>query len=363
MCCVLPGGIGRIAESSSGRITRTGRLQLDKADTMRTHLCRLAISAKAVALLALFSPHTFGAEAAAQSYPNRPVRMIVPFAPGGGSDIVGRVMAQALTEHWGHAVVVDNRPGAGSTVGAALAAKAPPDGHTVMVSSSAIVFSPALYRGLSFDIQQDFRPVTLIGRQPSMLVVARSVSAASVKQLVDIARAQPGKLTFGSAGVGSATHLGGALLNVTAGIDLLHVPYKSAGLAMTALLAGEVQVLVTNMATVLPHVKAGRVRGLGVSSQTRTPLAPEIPTVIEGGLPGYEYDTWYAMLVPAATPERIVRDLHQAAERVMKQPKVSQQLTSQGIAAVMSAPDELKAYLASELSKWSKIIRASVAKD
>jgi len=284
--------------------------------------------------------------------------MLVPFAPGGGSDIVGRILAQGLTEHWKQAVVVDNRPGAGSTLGTALAAKAPADGHSVLVSSSAIVFSPSLYKDLSFNIQRDFRPVSLLARQPSMLVIAQGVKAANVSQLIELARAQPGRLAYGSAGVGSATHLGGELLRSTARIDLVHVPYKSAGLAMTALLAGEVQILVTNMATVLPHVKAGRVRSLGISSASRSELAPDTPTVIEGGLPGFEYDTWYAMLAPAGTAHTLVRQLHRDSEQVLRQPRIQQQLTSQGIAIVASTPEALGGYLAAELKRWDAIIRA-----
>jgi len=298
------------------------------------------------------------AKAGGPDYPNRPVRMIVPFAPGGGSDIVGRILAQSLTELWPHSVVIDNRPGAGSTIGTAIAGKTPADGHTLLVSSSAIVFAPALYKGLTFDVQRDFKPVSLLARQPSMLVVAQGVKATTIAQLLDLAKAQPGKLSYGSAGIGSATHLGGELLRATAGVQLLHVPYKSAGLAMSALLGGEVQVLITNMATVLPHVKSGRVKTLGISSKLRSPLAPEIPTVDESGLKGFEYDTWYAMLVPVGTPEPLLNLVHREAGRAMKRPVTQQQLTSNGIASVMSSPTELRDYLASELKKWDGIIRS-----
>lgn len=283
--------------------------------------------------------------------------MIVPFAPGGGSDIVGRILAQALSEQWSQPVVIDNRPGGGSTIGTSIAAKAPSDGYTLLVSSSAIVFSPWLYKGLDFDVRRDLRSVSLLARQPSMLVVSQSVKANSVSQLLELAKAQPGKLAYGSAGVGSATHLGGELLRATAGVQLLHVPYKSAGLAMSALLAGEVQVLITNMATVLPHVKSGRLKTLGISSKSRSALAPEIPTVDESGLKGFEYDTWYAMLVPAATGDGTVAFLHRETDRAMRQPAVRQQLTANGIASVMSSPQELRAYIGTELDKWERIIR------
>ena len=293
------------------------------------------------------------------SYPTRPVRMIVPFAPGGGSDIVGRILAQTLNEQWQQAVVIDNRPGGGSTIGAAITAKSPPDGYTVMVSSSAIVFSRVLYSGLTFELQRDFKPISLLARQPSMLVVAQGVKATNILQLIDLAKAQPGKLTFGSAGVGSATHLGGELLRSTAKIDLLHVPYKSAGQAMSAVLSGEVQVLITNMATVVPHVKSGRVRTLGISSKSRSPLAPDIPTVDEGGLKGFEYDTWYAMLVPAGVPSGLAEQIHRETKRALEHPSTQKQFTAAGITSVASTPEELKAFLASEIKKWDPILRAA----
>lgn len=316
---------------------------------------RLARCAAAVTVVATI---VLPWQAAAADFPQRPVRMIVPFAPGGGSDIVARILAQALGEDWHHPVVIDNRPGGGSTIGTAIAAKSPSDGHSLLVSSSAIVFSPALYKGLTFDVQRDLKPVSLLARQPSMLVVAQSVKASSVVQLIELAKSQPGKLSYGSAGIGSATHLGGELLRASAGVQLLHVPYKSAGLAMAALLSGEVQVLITNMATVLPHVKSGRVRTLGISSRARSPLAPDIPTVDESGLKGFEYDTWYAMLLPAGTPDALLSVLHRDSGRAMSRPSTQQQLTSNGISSVMSSPAELRDYLASELKKWDRIIRS-----
>ena len=202
------------------------------------------------------------------AYPSKPVRMVVPLAPGGGSDIVGRILAQALSEHWGKSVVVDNRPGAGSAVGTSIAAKAAPDGYTTLVSSSSMAISPALYKNLDFDVSRDFAGVTLIASQPSMLVVHPSVKAATVKELLALAKASPGKLPYASAGIGSATHLGTELLLYASKVEMLHVPYKSAGLATNALVSGEAQVLLTNMASVLPHVASGRLTALGISGAT-----------------------------------------------------------------------------------------------
>jgi len=297
--------------------------------------------------------------AESSAYPARPVRMIVPFAPGGGSDIVGRILAQGLNDRWGQAVVVDNRPGAGSTVGTALAARTVPDGHSILVSSSAIAFSPSLYKQLSYEITKDFASVSLLARQPSILAVAGNVPAASVKELIDLARARPGKLGFGSAGIGSATHLGGELFRYSAGVELVHVPYKSAGLAMSALLAGEVQVLLTNGATVLPHVKSGKVRALASSGRQRSEQVPDLPTIADAALPGFEYDTWYALLAPAATPPERIARLHADSVQVLRDRKFGALLTSQGLEIVASTPAALASYLKSEIAKWGKVIQAA----
>jgi tripartite-type tricarboxylate transporter receptor subunit TctC len=297
------------------------------------------------------------AQGAAAAFPARPVRVIVPLAPGGGSDIVARIAAAALGEAWGQTVVVDNRPGAGSVVGTALAAKAQPDGHTVLVSSSSLAISPALYTKLPFDIRRDFVPVTLIASQPSLLAVHASVPAANVKELLALARAQPGKLSYGSAGPGSATHLGSELFRLAGGIELLHVPYKSAGLATNALLSGEAQVLITNMASLLPHVKGGKVRALGVTSQKRSALAPDVPTVSEAGLPKFEYLTWYGMMAPAGTPKAIVDALQRDTARSLRVQSWSERFTQQGLDVLVTAPAEFSQFLAAELVRWDAVVR------
>ena len=289
------------------------------------------------------------------SYPSRPVRMIVPFSPGGGSDIVGRVVAQGLSDQWGQTVVVDNRPGAGSTVGTGIASRANSDGYTVMVSSSAISSSPALYKKLPFDITKDFLPITLIASQPSVLAVNPEVGVISVSELIALAKAEPGKLAFASAGVGSATHLGSELFRVKAGIKLVHVPYKSAGLAATALLSGEVQVLMTNMATALPLVKAGRITGLGVTSQERSPLAPELPTVSEAGLTGFEYSTWYGMLTPLGTPTPITSKINKGVLALLGSGASRQRLTDRGLSIHATTSDDFGRFLRSEVAKWKQV--------
>ena len=316
-----------------------------------------------LALLALIAASDAGARdsgrAAANDYPAKPVRIIVPLAPGGGSDIVARIVASELLNRWGQSVMVDNRPGGGSTVGTAIAAKAPADGYTLLVSSSSIAISPALYKNLDFDIRRDFAGITLISSQPSILAVHASVPASTVKELVALAKAQPGKMTYASAGSGSATHLGAELLKYTTGIDLVHVPYKSAGQATSALLSGESQILLTNMASVLPHMKSGRIKALGISASKRSALAPALPTVAESGIAGFEYSTWYAMLAPSGTPKFTVNRIQADLAALIKTSQMRDRFVALGMETYGTTPAELEAYLDREIAKWGKVIRAA----
>ena len=298
-----------------------------------------------------------GEALAAAAYPVRPVRVIVPLAPGGGSDIVARIAAAALGEAWGQTIVVDNRPGAGSVVGTSIAAKAAPDGHTLLVSSSSLAISPALYKDLPYDLRRDFMPVSLLASQPSVLAVHASVQAATVRELQALAKSQPGRLAYGSAGAGSATHLGSELFRLAAGIDLLHIPYKSAGLATGALLSGEAQVLLTNTASVLPHLKGGKVRALGVTSLKRIALASDIPTLAESGLPKFEYLTWYGMVVPAGTPKTVVDVLYRDTEKALRQPAFLDRFTQQGLDVLVTAPAAFGRFLESELQRWDTVVK------
>lgn len=305
------------------------------------------------------SPSLWAAQDPHGEYPRKPVRMIVPLAPGGGSDIVGRIVAAARSERWSQSVIVDNRPGAGTVVGTTIAAKAPADGYTVLVSSSSMAISPALHKDLAFDVRRDFDEVTLIASQPSILAVHPSVAAKSVPDMIAFARSQPGRLAFASAGPGSATHLGTELFMHAAGIKLLHVPYKSAGQATTALLAGEAQMLLTNMASLLPHVRSGKARALGVSSPARIALAPEIPTIAESGLPGFEYATWYGMLAPAGTPKAVIHRIHADTAQALAVKSVRDRFTNNGLVVYASAPSEFTRHLDTELKKWDRLIKAA----
>jgi tripartite-type tricarboxylate transporter receptor subunit TctC len=298
----------------------------------------------------------------ANGYPSRPVRIIVPLAPGGGSDIVARLGAPALIERWKQTVVIDNRAGAGSVIGTAIAAKAPADGHTLLVSSSSIAITPALYKDTGFDIVRDFEGISMLASQPSILAVHPSVPAASVRDLVGLLKSKPGQFRYGSAGQGSASHLSNELFRSAAGADVTHIPYKSAGLATTALLSGEVQLMVTNMATILPQVRAGKVKGLAVTSAQRSAMAPDLPTVSEAGLPGYEYTTWYAMLAPAGTPKPLVAGIHRDLAALAQTPAVRERFASQGLDFVATPPAEFNAYLKTEIAKWGKVVREAGVK-
>lgn len=305
------------------------------------------------------APVYAGIQATHERYPVKPVRMIVPLAPGGGSDIVGRIVASSLSGLWGQPVIVDNRPGAGTAVGMAVTARAPADGYTVVVSSSSMAISPALRHNPGFDVKRDFDAVTLIASQPSILAVHPALPASSLAELIALAKSRPGQLTFASAGLGSATHLGTELLMHAAGIKLLHVPYRSAGQATLALLTGEAQVLFTNMASLLPHVRSGKVRALGVSSLRRIVLAPDLPTMAEAGISGFEYATWYGMLVPAGTLQSVIERIHADTAKAIFAPHVQEQFTNRGLSIHASPPGEFARYLDSELSRWSQVIQTA----
>ena len=301
--------------------------------------------------------HTHAADSAA--FPIKPVRMVVPLAPGGGSDIVGRIVALALTDKWGQAVVVDNRPGAGGNIGNSIVAKSAADGYTLLVSSSTMAISPALYRNAGADIVRDFQPVTLLASQPSIIAIHPAVPAKSLKELIALMKTQPGKYSFGSAGTGTASHLANEQFALAAGVKTLHIPYKSAGLATTALLGGEIQFMVTNMATALPQVRAARLRGLAVTSTQRVATAPELPTAREAGLADYDYTTWYALLLPARTPQARVSGIHADTTGVLRQREVRERFAGQGLDVIGSGINEFSGYLKAEVAKWGGVVQVA----
>ena len=297
---------------------------------------------------------------AAEIYPVRPVRLIVPFPPGGGTDIMGRLVSAQLTEKLGVQTVVDNRGGAGGILGTDLAAKANPDGHTLLIGSvSTISINPSLYAKLPFDTVKDLAPVSLIASTPSAVVVTTNLAAQSVKELIALAKAKPGQINFSSAGSGTSHHLGGELFKLAAGINIVHIPYKGTAPAVTDLVSGQVSMMIANMPSVLPMVKAGRLRALAVTSLARSSLMPELPTVAESGLPGFEVIVWYGVLAPAATPKPIINMLNGHLKQMAGLPEVRERLASQGAEAISSTPEEFARKIGDDVKKWAKVVQAS----
>jgi tripartite-type tricarboxylate transporter receptor subunit TctC len=285
--------------------------------------------------------------------------MVIAFAPGGGTDIVGRVVGLKLTEMWTQPVVIDNRSGAGSTLGSEIVAKAVPDGYTLQAVSMSHALNVSLYRKLPYDPIRDFTPVSLVATAPNVLVVHPSVPAKSVKELISLAKAKPGQLNFSSSGNGGVSHLSAELFRSVAGIDIVHIPYKGAGPAMTALLGGEVQIMMATTPVASTQMKANRVRALALSSAKRSPLSPELPTIAEAGFPGFETDTWYGVLAPARMPAALVQKINKDIARVLEISEVRTMLEQQGAQPAGSTPEEFGAFIRSEIAKWGKVIKSA----
>jgi tripartite-type tricarboxylate transporter receptor subunit TctC len=301
--------------------------------------------------------------ATAQTYPSKPVRVIVPFAPGGTTDILARLYAQKLSAATGQTFVVDNRTGAGGTIGTEAAVKAPPDGYTINFgSTSSLAVSPNLYPKLTYDLMRDVAPVLQVATASFMLAVHPSVPAKTMRELIALARARPGQLNYASSGSGSSLHLCGEYLKYLAKIDLVHVPYKGGGPAVVDLVAGQVQLLFSDMAPFVPYVKTGRLRVLAASTAHRSKLYPDIPTIAESGVPGYDLAGWYGVAVPIATPRPIVDRLHAEFSKAMRAPDMSERYATLGIEPVESTPEQFAAYMRAELAKWGEIIKRSGTK-
>jgi tripartite-type tricarboxylate transporter receptor subunit TctC len=294
---------------------------------------------------------------AADVYPHRPVRLIIPYPPGGAGDFVGRLLGSKLTAAMGQQVVNDNRPGGGQLIATQIAAEAQPDGYTLFLASATHGINPGLRKKLPYDSIKDFAPITLVARSPLIFVAHPSLDVRTIQELVARAKAQPGKINYGSSGPGTGGHLSIEMLKWMTGIDMVHVPYKGAGPALTALLAGQVQLVCTSPLAALPFVRAGRLRGLAMTSLTRSRAAPDIPTVAESGVPGYESTLWYALLAPAATPKPILKKLHAEAVRIIHSPDVTAKLRGLGADPIGSTPEELSKFLKTEIARWTKVIR------
>jgi len=294
---------------------------------------------------------------AADKWPDKPVRLVVPFSPGGGTDLLARFVSDRLTGVLGTTLVIDNRAGAGGTIGTALVARGPADGYTLLFTSASYTFAPYFYRDLPYDPVKDFKPVTMFGSSPNILVVHPSMPVKTVKQLVALARKRPGEILYGSAGRGSNVHLTTELFLYMAKIKMTQVPYKGAGPAQIGLMSGEVQVLLPGFQSAYPFVKSGQMRALAVTTQQRAQLLPDVPTVDEAGVPGYEKSAWFGLFAPIAVPESIISQMYQAVAKVLKDPETVKRLAAEGAVAGGQPPAEFTAFVHSELASWAKLIR------
>jgi tripartite-type tricarboxylate transporter receptor subunit TctC len=310
-------------------------------------------------VLAALALATLASPVYAQEYPTRPIRMIIPFAPGGGTDITARILADGLSKQIGQTVVSDNRPGAGSTLGTDLATKASPDGYTLLLGNISMAFNAALYRKLPYDAIRDLAGITLATDQPNILIAHPSQPPKSLAEFVKHAQANPGKLTYGSAGVGSGTHLAMEMLLMSQKMDLVHVPFKGTGPAISALLGNQISVFFSTYASALPHVKAGRLRAYAVTSAKRTTTLPEVATVAEQGVPGYEYATWYGLLTQSAVPRPIINKLAKAAVAALNTEEVRKRYVTQGMNVVPSSPEAFDKMIKEETDKWTKVVKAA----
>ncbi|MCW5605804.1 MAG: tripartite tricarboxylate transporter substrate binding protein, partial [Burkholderiales bacterium] len=297
-----------------------------------------------------------------QKYPVKPIRLVLPFPPGGSTDIVARMIGQKITESWAQQVLVDNRPGGGGNVAAEAVARAAPDGYTLFQVNVANAIGASLYPKLNYSLTGDFAAVIQLATTPYVLLAHPSVPARSVRELISLAKARPGQLNYASAGAGSATHLSGEILKSMSGVDIVHVPYKGTGPAVTALLSGEIELYFATVPAAAPMVKAGRLRALGISGAGRASLMPDVPTIAESGLAGYETSTWHGVLVPAATPREIVLQLNGEINRILNAPDVRGKLIGQGLDPVGGTPEQFADYIRSEIAKWAKVVKASGAR-
>lgn len=309
----------------------------------------------ALSLIALIS-----GPVAAQQYPSKPIRMVVGFAPGGGTDLVARIIGQKMTESWGQTVLVDNRAGATGTIGADLVAKAPPDGHTLLmghVNSHGI--APNLFKKLPYDAERDFAMVAYVGYVPNVLVIHPSIPARNVKELIAIAKAQPGTLNYASSGVGSTQHLAGELFTLLTGVKIVHVPYKGSGPAVVDLLAGHVSMNFDTMPPVLPHIKSGRMRALALTTPKRSPQMPNVPTMMEVGLKGFDMTNWYGVMAPAKTSRDTVTKLNAEINRIVMLPDAKAKLEEAGTQLDPMSPEQFATFLRSEIGKYAKLVKAA----
>ena len=313
-------------------------------------------------LVAVLAPLYVGTAMGAQrvqNYPTKPIRLILPFAPGGGADLTGRMVAPGLTERLGQPLVIDNRPASAGIVGAEIAARAAPDGYTLLIATSSFAANPSIYKKLPYDVLKDFAPITLAVNSPLVMVVHPSVPAKSVQELIAFARANPKKLNYGSSGSGGAPHIAGEMLKSMARIEIEHISYKGIGQVLTALLGNEVQMTFSNLFVAQPHITAGRMRALAITSPERSKAKPEWPTMAESGLPGYQTGLWFGFMAPSGTPDPIVRRLNKELVSILSQPELVNNIRAQGGDVVAGTPEEFARLLRDDIVRYGKIIRAA----
>jgi len=297
----------------------------------------------------------------AQTYPNKPVRVVIPYPPGGPTDIVARVLFQQVSEATGQQFLLDNRAGAGGNIGAEIVAKAPADGYTLLIGTTAHAINMSLFKNLNYDVQKDFAPVSLLTQGPLVLVTHPQFPANSVKELIEVAKSKPGGLNFASSGNGQSTHLSAELFNTMAGIKMSHVPYKGSAPALTDVMSGQVDVMFDTTLSAMPFVKAGKLKALGLTSPVRSAAAPDVPTIAESGLPGYEVFAWNGVLVPAGTPKAVIQQLNDQIRKAMLLPQVKDKFSAQGFAASWNSPENFGVFLKNEVDKWGRTVKASGA--
>ena len=295
------------------------------------------------------------------AYPNKPVKVVVPYPPGGATDIVARIVFQQVSEATGQQFVIENRAGAGGNIGAEFVARAPADGYTLLIATTAHAINMSMFKGLSYDVVKDFTPVTQLTQGPLVLVATPAFPANNVRELIALAKAKPDTLNFASSGNGQSTHLSAELFNSMAGIKLSHVPYKGSSPALTDVMAGQVPLMFDTMLTAMPFVKAGKLKALAVTSPQRSPAAPDVPTIAESGLPGYEVFAWNGLLAPAGTPKAVIAQLSEELKKAMQLPQVKEKFSVQGFAASWNTPEQFGGFLRAEVNKWAKTVKASGA--
>jgi tripartite-type tricarboxylate transporter receptor subunit TctC len=306
--------------------------------------------------IALFSLPAWAQNQAAD-YPSKPIRVVVPSSPGGGIDALARVIGPKMTESWGKSAIIDNRAGAGGLIGSEIVARAPPDGYTILIVAGGYTLNPSIYTKLPYDTIKDFERVSLLACAPNLLVVHASLPIKTVKELIAYAKAKPKFLTYASSGIGTTSYLSGEIIKVMTGVEIIHVPYKGAGLSNAAAIAGQVHFIFSAPHSMVPHVKTERVRALGVSSLRRLPLIPDVPTIAEAGLPGFDVNSCYGVLVPAATPRAIIAKLNAEIVRILRLPDVRANLESQSFDVIASSADEYDRFTKSDMARWTKTLK------